>query len=95
VKGKIYFESEYKDKLHAPKWDSLQIHDGRKNVDKNLRRLKKGEWFMIKDCKHAKNENVFSCKGKNLSQPHFRLSVRMKLTLPKLGIWSPPGLPNV
>ncbi len=22
-------------------------------------------------------------------------SVRMKLTLPKLGIWSPPGLPNV
>jgi hypothetical protein len=21
-------------------------------------------------------------------------SVRMKLTLPKLGIWSPPGLPN-
>jgi len=25
-----------------------------------------------------------------MSQPHFGLSVRMKLTLPKLGIWSPP-----
>jgi hypothetical protein len=31
----------------------------------------------------------FSCA---LSQPHFGLSVRMKLTLPKVGIWSPPGL---
>jgi len=30
-----------------------------------------------------------------LSQPHFGWSGRMKLPLPKLGIWSPPGLPNV
>jgi hypothetical protein len=27
-----------------------------------------------------------------MSQPHFGLSVRMKLTLPKVGTWSPPGL---
>jgi hypothetical protein len=27
-----------------------------------------------------------------LSQPHFEASVRMKLTLPKVGIWSPLGL---
>jgi len=27
--------------------------------------------------------------------PTLGLSVRMKLTLPKLGIWSPLGLPNV
>jgi hypothetical protein len=27
-----------------------------------------------------------------LSQPHFGLSVRMRLTLPKVGTWSPPGL---
>jgi len=27
--------------------------------------------------------------------PTLGLSVRMKLTLPKLGIWSPSGLPNV
>jgi hypothetical protein len=27
--------------------------------------------------------------------PTLGLSVRMKLTLPKLGMWSPPGLPNV
>ncbi len=32
-----------------------------------------------------------SCR---MSQPHFGLSVRMKLTLPKVGTWSPPGLPK-
>jgi hypothetical protein len=28
-------------------------------------------------------------------QPHFGLSVRMKLTLPKVGAWSPLGLPKI
>jgi hypothetical protein len=32
--------------------------------------------------------------GVFLSQPHFGLSVRMKFTLPKVGTWSPPGLPK-
>jgi hypothetical protein len=27
-------------------------------------------------------------------QPHFEGSVRSPLTLPKMGVWSPPGLPN-
>ncbi len=27
-----------------------------------------------------------------MSQPHFGISVKMKLTLPKVGSWSPPGL---
>ncbi len=29
-----------------------------------------------------------------LSQPHFGLNVRVKPTLPKVGSWSPPGLPK-
>jgi len=29
-----------------------------------------------------------------MSQPHFVASVRMILTLPKVGTWSPPGLPQ-
>ncbi len=29
-----------------------------------------------------------------LLQPHFEASVKMKLTLPKVGTWSPPGLPK-
>ncbi len=30
-----------------------------------------------------------------MSQPHFEASVRMRLTLPKVGTWSPPGLPQL
>jgi hypothetical protein len=29
-----------------------------------------------------------------MSQPHFGLSVKVKPTLPKVGSWSPPGLPE-
>jgi hypothetical protein len=29
-----------------------------------------------------------------MSQPHFELSVRVKPTLPKVGSWSPMGLPK-
>ncbi len=28
----------------------------------------------------------------NVLQPHFEANARMKLTLPKVGSWSPPGL---
>jgi len=30
-----------------------------------------------------------------MSQPHFGASVRMRLTLPKVGTWSPLGLPQL
>jgi len=30
-----------------------------------------------------------------VSQPHFGISVRMKLTPPKVGSWSPPGLSKI
>jgi hypothetical protein len=32
--------------------------------------------------------------NEEMSQPHFGLSVKMKFTLPKVGTWSPPGLPK-
>jgi hypothetical protein len=31
----------------------------------------------------------------NMLQPHFEASVMMKLTLPKVGTWSPPWLPKI
>jgi len=37
---------------------------------------------------------VFELLWSQLSQSHFGLSVRMKLTLPKVGTWSPLGLPK-
>jgi len=30
-----------------------------------------------------------------MSQPHFEASVKMKLALPKVGSWSPLGLPKL
>jgi hypothetical protein len=30
-----------------------------------------------------------------LSQPHFEASVKMRLALPKMGTWSPSGLPKL
>jgi hypothetical protein len=38
---------------------------------------------------HRKNDKP------SLSQPHFGQSVRMRLTLPKVGTWSPLGLPQL
>jgi hypothetical protein len=34
-------------------------------------------------------------QGQQVSQPHFGLSVCVKPTLPKVGTWSPPGLPKI
>jgi hypothetical protein len=31
---------------------------------KTLRRVKKGEWYMAKDCKHVKNGTTYACKGR-------------------------------
>jgi hypothetical protein len=41
---------------------------------------------------HCKNFVQRFLQPNFLSQPHFGLSVRMKLTLPKVGTWSPLGL---
>jgi hypothetical protein len=44
---------------------------------------------------HFKFQIFFLLKTiKCMSQPHFEASVRMKLTLPKMGTWSPLGLPK-
>jgi len=38
------------------------------------------------------SHNTQTNKASYLSQPHFEASVRMRLTLPKVGTWSPPRL---
>jgi hypothetical protein len=37
-----------------------------RKAKKTLRGVKKGEWYMAKDCKHAKNESGYACKGREL-----------------------------
>jgi len=41
------------------------------------------------------NNHVSEEKGGCLSQPHFEGSVRSPLTLSKMGLGSPPGLPKL
>jgi hypothetical protein len=44
---------------------------------------------------HNPAQHRFNANNERLlSQPHFGLSVRMKLTLPKVRTWSPPRLPK-
>jgi hypothetical protein len=43
VKCKICSKVEHKDKLLAPKWDSLQKHADYKKAEKNMKGVKKGE----------------------------------------------------
>jgi hypothetical protein len=54
--------------------------------------------YIRKVCRrHEKNERLYRHRishMENVATPLWP-SVRMKLTLPKLGIWSLPGLPNV
>jgi hypothetical protein len=66
VKCKVFFEIEQKDKFIALKWDSFLKNDSCRKASKTLRGVKKGEWYMVKDCKHAKNETTYACKGKEL-----------------------------
>ncbi len=57
-------EVEHKDKLLAPKWDSLQKHVSKRKLDKPMKGVEKIEWYISKDCKHNKNETTYASKGK-------------------------------
>ncbi len=61
-------------------------------------RPKKKDEILNRDLSNSKIVHIVGVwsadLGVFLSQPHFGLSVRMKFTLPKVGTWSPPGLPK-
>jgi hypothetical protein len=64
VKYKICSNIEHKDKLLAPKWNSPQKHLNKRRANKPMKRVKKGEWYVNKECKHKKIEIVYASKGK-------------------------------
>ncbi len=43
----------------------------------------------------SKKKIVYKKPRTTMSQPHFEASVRMRLTLPKVGTWSPLRLPQL
>jgi hypothetical protein len=55
VKCKIYSQVEGKDKLLAPKWDSLCKHVYHMKAHRDMGFVKKGDWYYNKGCKHGKN----------------------------------------
>jgi len=87
---------EGKDKLLALKLDNLWKHGGRKKTLISIPIVYKARKIhMRKNLVHAKNEHMYAnVKKGTMSQPHFEASVRMRLTLPKVGTWSPPRLPK-
>jgi hypothetical protein len=60
----IHSKVEQKYNHLAFKWDSFQKHVGCKKTKKVLKGVKKRDWYISKDYKHAKNEVVYACKGK-------------------------------
>jgi len=64
VKYKVCLEVEHKNKLLAPKWDSLHKHTGQRKAKRNMNGVKKGEWYTNNDYKHNKNVDIYACKGR-------------------------------
>jgi hypothetical protein len=50
---------EGKEKLLAPKLDSLLKHQGRHKAKKSLSRVDVGQFYFNKDFVHAKNEHAY------------------------------------
>jgi hypothetical protein len=64
VKCKICSEVEHKDKLIVPKWDSFHKYVGRRKAERNMKGVKKGEWYTSNDCKLNKKVVINVCKGR-------------------------------
>jgi hypothetical protein len=66
VKCKVCSVVEHKDKLMAPKWDSFQKHADQRKAKRNMKGVKKGEWYTNNDCKNNKNLATYTCKGREI-----------------------------
>ncbi len=82
VGGKENFEQNKEDynQRSAHKNDNVMHGHGVKGTNPNIMGRGRSEWQGVEcDCRN----------------PTLGLSVRMQLTLPKVGKWSPPGLPKI
>ena len=53
-----------KPKLMGPKWDTLSKHNGKRKATKNLGNgVKKGQWYIAKNCKHLRFERIFAAQS--------------------------------
>lgn len=53
-----------KPKLLGPKWDTLQKHSGKRKATKNMiGGIKKGQWYIAKNCKHLRFERMYATRS--------------------------------
>lgn len=53
-----------KPKILGPKWDTLVKHSGKRKATKNMAPdIKKGQWYMAKNCKHLRYERLFAARN--------------------------------
>jgi hypothetical protein len=53
-----------KPKNMGPKWDTLSKHSGKRKATKNLgNSVKKGQWYIAKNCKHLRFEKIFAAQS--------------------------------
>ena len=55
---------EEKDKILGSKWDTITKHSGKRKVKKNIANgIKKGQWYVAKNCKHFQNKRIFASRN--------------------------------
>ena len=53
-----------KPKILGPKWDTLVKHSGKRKATKNMALgIKKGQWYVAKNCKHLRNERLYAARN--------------------------------
>jgi hypothetical protein len=53
-----------KPKILGPKWDTLIKHGGKRKAIKNMAgRIKKGQWYIARNCKHLRFEQLYAARS--------------------------------
>ena len=53
-----------KPKILGPKWDTLSKHRGKRKATRNMPNgIKKGQWYIAKNCKHLRYERIYVAKN--------------------------------
>ena len=64
VKCVVCLQVTGKPKILGPKWDTLSKHSGKRKATKNLPEgIKKGQWYIAKNCKHLRFERIYAARN--------------------------------
>ena len=53
-----------KPKIFGPKWNTLKKHRDKRKATKNMARgIKKGEWYIARNCEHLRFERIYAAQN--------------------------------